>query len=195
VESFLADRHEVTNAEYAKFLQSLPEGERMARVPKHGFAKDAGGKDASPLSELEDRPVVGLRPEDARAYAAWRGKRDGAVVRLPTEAEWALMTGAAEGWILANGFQGGKADGQISGELQPAGTNPKDVGDHGVAGLFGNAREMTTGLFGDVPEGGVLVKGAGVGDEPDAGAIHLVRKLPGGERQDVTGFRCVTELK
>jgi formylglycine-generating enzyme required for sulfatase activity len=145
------------------------------------------------VPETEDWPVVNLTPEDARAYAAWRAAKEGAKVRLPTEAEWALMAGAREGWVLANGFAGGKADGDLIPPLKPAGRNAGDRGDYGVFGLFGNAREMTTSLFGDVGEAGVMVKGAGVGDEMDAGAIHLVRTLKAGERQAVTGFRCVRE--
>jgi hypothetical protein len=53
---------------------------------------------------------------------------------------------------------------------------------------------MVTSSVGDLDEGAVLVKGAGVGDDPDRGAIYIHRVLPAGERQAVTGFRCVQDL-
>ena len=53
---------------------------------------------------------------------------------------------------------------------------------------------MITSSLGDLAEGEVLVKGAGVGDDPDRGAIYLHRLLKKGERQAVTGFRLVQEL-
>jgi formylglycine-generating enzyme len=44
-----------------------------------------------PGSELQGRdnhPVVHVAYSDALAYCAWRGKKEGGVFRLPTEAEW-----------------------------------------------------------------------------------------------------------
>jgi hypothetical protein len=143
---------------------------------------------------MEDRPVVAVRPEDARAYATWRTRRDGATVRLPTEAEWVLLAGGTRDVLLANGFHGSKADADLVPPLRPAGGAKADVSDHGVQGLFGTAREMVLSMFDDVPAGGVLVKGAGVGDEPADAAIHIVRPLPATERDPKTGFRCVREV-
>jgi hypothetical protein len=49
-------------------------------------------------------------------------------------------------------------------------------------------------VFDDLPAGGVLVKGAGVGDEPDAAAIHIVRPMAPSDHDAKTGFRCVREI-
>ena len=76
---FYIDKHEVTNAEYAAFVQATGH-----RVPRCG---DVAKKDwniwqgQSPPSGYEKYPVVGVSGYDARAYCAWVGKR------LPTQQE------------------------------------------------------------------------------------------------------------
>jgi formylglycine-generating enzyme required for sulfatase activity len=70
------DATPVTNARFEEFL--IDSGYRP-NVPDR-FLKHWGG-DVCP-AELRDRPVVYIDVEDARAYAAWAGKR------LPSEWEW-----------------------------------------------------------------------------------------------------------
>jgi serine/threonine-protein kinase len=195
VPAFFMDEAEVTNGEYAQFLASLEGAERTARAPKQGFVPDPQ-QDGAPIviPGHENLPVVGVRPQDARAYAAWRSGQAGAVVRLPTDAEWALAAGATMGYTLANGSQGERTDGEFASPLRIAGAHERDVSPYGVRGLLANAREMVTSSLGDLDPGAVLVKGAGVGDDPDRGAIYLHRVLPKDQRQRVTGFRCVQEL-
>jgi formylglycine-generating enzyme required for sulfatase activity len=67
VNSFYMDRHEVTNLQYGRFL-----AETGRQKPEFWH----------PELDRPDEPVVGITWEDARAYAAWLGRR------LPTEAEW-----------------------------------------------------------------------------------------------------------
>ncbi len=59
----------VTNAEYDRFLQAVPEATPPAYWNDERFNRDR-------------QPVVGVTWEDARAYARWAGGR------LPSEAEW-----------------------------------------------------------------------------------------------------------
>jgi formylglycine-generating enzyme required for sulfatase activity len=86
VSSFSVDRHEVTNAEYRTFLDSLSREARKQRRPDSTVWADVPidvpwhtyfyGK------EWSDHPVVGVTWADARVYCRAAGKR------LPTEAEW-----------------------------------------------------------------------------------------------------------
>jgi serine/threonine protein kinase/formylglycine-generating enzyme required for sulfatase activity len=189
VATFLMGRAEITNSEYAQFLASLPEADATARMPATGFVRDPAQHRPAAVRGLEEVPVVGVRPEDARAYAAWRGTRDGKPTRLLTEAEWLLAAGAPLGYLLPGGRTGTLTDGVFQPALAPAGEHAEDVGPHGERGLIGNAREMVDPVEGEVPAGAVLVKGAGVGDTPDQAVIHLFRVLKTGERHNATGFR------
>lgn len=93
---FYLDRHEVTNAEFAKFVDATGYSTTAEQEGSSwGFGKGdtdfvfVKGRDwhhpDGPDSNIADRmnhPVVCVSWDDANAYAAWAGKR------LPTEAEW-----------------------------------------------------------------------------------------------------------
>lgn len=194
VRTFLIGRAEVTNSEYAQFLRTLPEADAKARTPDVGFVHDPNTGRSVGVRGFEDRPVVGLRPEDARAYATWRGTQDGGTYRLPSEAEWVVAAGGALGWTLPGGREGLLHEGVFQPSLATAGAHDEDVGPHGERGLLANAREMVEPSEGELPPGTVLVKGAGVGDRPSEAAIYKVRTLGPAEREPVTGFRLARSI-
>ena len=82
------ERTEVTNAQYARFLDAT--GYRPLRAERF-LAHWAGGR---PAPGTENAPVTHVDLADARAYATWAG------MRLPTEDEWQL---AAETGRLRRG--------------------------------------------------------------------------------------------
>jgi serine/threonine protein kinase/formylglycine-generating enzyme required for sulfatase activity len=201
VAPFLLGRTEVRNREYSAWLETIvDEKERAARVPAEGFEPDA--REPGHFRSLEgfgDLPVVGVSGDDAAAYLAWRSTREGAVVRLPTEAEWVLAAGGAlDGTLLASGSSGDLGDPTVAAALtgslrsaEPAAGEPAEMSPYGAHRMLGNARELVTALEGDAP---YLAKGAAVGDQPVEAAARIVRPVARGARDPRTGFRAVREL-
>ena len=85
MKSFHIDKYPVTNAQYKEFIAAT--GYR----PKddHNFLRDwiAEHRDKG----WEKKPVTWVSIEDARAYAAWAGKR------LPHEWEWQYAAQGSDG--------------------------------------------------------------------------------------------------
>jgi formylglycine-generating enzyme required for sulfatase activity len=76
VKSFYIDRTPVTNAEFKKFVEAA----NYHPKDDHNFLRD--WKNGVYPEGWTDKPVTWVSMEDARAYAAWAGKR------LPREWEW-----------------------------------------------------------------------------------------------------------
>jgi len=166
VRDFWIDRHKVTNAEFAEFLNARglasADGERRydeddadARVFQRAVGAPAQGSGARRSGDepalavrwraaagFERHPAVEVSWFGARDYCAWRGRR------LPTEAEWEK---AARGDDKRR-YPWGKADPAASlavfgreynaterGDARPDGTSA-----HRVEDLLGNLREWTS---------------------------------------------------
>ncbi len=176
---FWIGRHEVTIAEYARFLDDLaahPAKRDLVRHPEQPAEKTdytpekwsqyhaAAMKGGSFLGGRLDPncPVVGVDFWDAHAYAVWRGGR------LPTEQEWEKAargrSGSVYPWgdtLESGNFNSGLdhdgGEGTIAGGLDgykywcPVDAIPADESRYGVVGLAGNVSEWTD-TWGALPD-------------------------------------------
>lgn len=154
VKGFHIDEHEVTVAEFARFVEAsgyLTDAERFGwsavfdvksgewmRVDGADWRRPEGGDAAG-----QDEPAVQVSWNDANAYAKWAGKR------LPTEAEWEF---AARGGLAGKKYAWGD-------ELRPGGKPvanwwqgmfpDRDSGEDGFAGRakVGSFKPNGYGLF------------------------------------------------
>jgi serine/threonine-protein kinase len=130
------DKTEVTNAEYADFVN-----ETKHTPPGHwGGSKPVGGQ--------EQWPVVNVSLEDAKAFADWRSKRDGVNYLLPTEEEWEYAArGGDQGNLYpwGNSWIEGRAATKDSGlaTLKPVGSYPEGKARWGHLDMIGNVWEWT----------------------------------------------------
>jgi formylglycine-generating enzyme required for sulfatase activity len=152
VDAFYLDTHEVTNAEFAKFVEEtgyvteaeqwkwslafLPHSDAEQRVVGAEWWVRVDGADwrhpSGPDSSIvgkDDLPVVQVSWNDAVAYAKWAGKR------LPTEAEWEFAArGGKEGKTYPWGDEQRPDDKFMMNAW--SGTFPtEDTGKDGHAGL------------------------------------------------------------
>jgi formylglycine-generating enzyme required for sulfatase activity len=197
VHAFWIDRCEVTNREFARFVEATgyrteSETQGWAGVfdpAKHRWVPTKGASwqhpegPGSTVARRSDLPVVHVSWNDAVAYARWVGKR------LPTEAEWeyAARGGHAGdefawgnvlrpgGRAMANTWQGHFPERDLGTDgfrgLAPVGTFPANA--FGLFDMAGNVWEWTQDWFSDdsfgAAEGLVDPKG------PPAGVEKVIR--------------------
>jgi formylglycine-generating enzyme required for sulfatase activity len=158
VRDFWIDRHKVTNAEFARFLNARGarsvEGEDYfdwddADVRIHDPARGRAGPYASDPG-FENHPAVEVSWFGARDYCLWKG------LRLPTEAEWEK---AARGpdkrrypWGDAAPTPGRAIYGRAYNATAPAAaTTPEGGSPDRVQDMLGNLREWTSSEYRPYP--------------------------------------------
>lgn len=217
---FFMGVHPVTNAEYLEFLDELAEDDldaALARSPRRSreggsyLVTTQDGRLALPEVDAEGDawdprwPVVAISWHDARAYCAWRSKRDGRAVRLPTEMEWEKAARGVDGRFhpWGNRFDPSLCNMQSSRRdrptLQTVDAFASDRSPYGVLGLGGNSRDWT-----DTE----VIEGRGEESEPRAtrvvrgggwGVNHIYCRsasrttMEPGNPNGMVGFRIVRE--
>jgi formylglycine-generating enzyme required for sulfatase activity len=127
VNGFWMDTHEVTNAEFAKFVEA-------------SGSKPQGDWKAGYTSGKEDHPIMSVTWIDAANYCKWAGKR------LPTEAEWEYAAGGPGHykWSLGNRFEKNKYSFDLK-EIGPVGSYPPN--GYGLYDMSGSAWEWVNDWY------------------------------------------------
>jgi formylglycine-generating enzyme required for sulfatase activity len=193
VGTFHIDEAEVSNAEYKVFLEAS--GYRPQHA--HNFLKH--WPDGVMPEALADHPVVYVDPDDARAYAAWAGKR------LPTEAEWHLAASGVENypWPWGNDFDPARVN--TSGATMPVRSLPEGRSPIGCHHMAGNVWEWTEPTYDDghtrftLLRGGSFYRAEGSdwyapgGPQPNTAHAKFILMWPSLDRCATIGFRCVSK--
>ncbi len=123
LDAFLIDKYEVTNAQYAEFLNAYGKnvdaaGHELLDIGSHHCLIEKGGNIYQPKAGYENHPVIMVSWYGAAAYAQFYE------IRLPTEAEWEK---AARGGLVGKRYPWG--DNITHDDANFYGTGGKDKWD------------------------------------------------------------------
>ena len=194
---FFIDRTPVTNRQFKTFIDAT----RYHPADDANFLKD--WTNGSYPEGWADRPVTWVSIEDARAYAAWAGKR------LPNEWEWQYAAQGTDGRVYPwgadwNAQAAPEPDaGRTLTPPAPVGAHPQGASPFGVLDMVGNVWQWTN-EFQDEHTRAAILRG-GSAYQPQ-GAIwyfpqayrndqhsKLLLMAPSRDRSGTIGFRCVAD--
>jgi formylglycine-generating enzyme required for sulfatase activity len=138
LDDFWIDKFEVTNADFAQFVEATG---YQTDAEKEGHSKNwreaAEGKD--------NHPVVYVSWNDAVTYCEWVSKR------LPTEAEWEKAARGTDGriWPWGNGWDEDKVNSKDAGlgHTRTVGSYPDGASPYGCMDMAGNAWEWVADWY------------------------------------------------
>ncbi|HME00931.1 MAG TPA: formylglycine-generating enzyme family protein, partial [Terriglobia bacterium] len=199
VNSFYIDKYPVTNADFKKFLDAT----QYHPKDDHNFLRD--WKSGSYPDGWANKPVTWVSLEDARAYAAWAGKR------LPHEWEWQYAAQGTDGRIYpwGNEWNPSAVPTPEKGREMREPTNvdafPKGASPFGVTDLVGNVWQWTDEVADEHTRNGILKGGNYYQPQgslwyfPEAYKVNEHGKYlliaPSKDRSGTLGFRCVKEAE
>ena len=196
LKAFYLDEHEVTNAQWQIFCEATDR-----KLPVFwGLERFQCGQ------EWPDNPVVGVSHGQARAYAAWVGRR------LPTEAEWEY---AARGGLDQLKYDRGDtlANDEANTKSLGLGMTSKVTtfapNAYGLYDMVGNVREWVWDFYSDTyfaespvdnPTGPEksnwrVIKGGGWFSGKGCNQVHVRNALPQSWSDFNVGFRCARDAE
>jgi gamma-glutamyl hercynylcysteine S-oxide synthase len=197
VHSFYLDRTPVTNAEFKKFLDAT----HYHPQDDHNFLR--GWQNGNFPNGWDNKPVTWVSIEDARAYAAWSGKR------LPHEWEWQYAAQSVDGrsypWGNDWNPQALPAVDSSPAMRSLAGVKdfPEGASPFGVLDLIGNISQWTD-EYRDPHTRAAIVRG-GAAYQPRGSIWYFPQTYrldehgkyllmsPGRDRAGTIGLRCVVD--
>ena len=204
VDTFMIDRHEVTNRDFAEFMaddgyatpnlwpdtmvvdsEALPRSVALDRlVDRTGAPGPRTWSGAVFPAGSAEHPVSGVSWYEAQAYCSWRGKR------LPSATQWwraALGSGERPYPWGTGEATATRANFEASGTV-PVESLPMGVSPFGAFEMAGNVREWLRRS--DDTAGSALSVGGSWQDPVYTFSPEWREPLPLGFANQTTGFRC-----
>ena len=199
IDAFWIDKYPVANAQFKKFLDAT----HYHPQDDLNFLRD--WKNGTFPSGWDNKPVTWVSLEDARAYAAWAGKR------LPHEWEWQYAAQGSDGRLYPWGNSWNPAavpqpdEGQTMRGPDAVDAHPAGASPFGVMDLVGNVWQWTDEFVDEHTRGGILRGGSYY--QPQGSIWYfpqdyrldehgkLLLMAPSMDRSGALGFRCVEDVK
>lgn len=196
---FWIDRYPVTNAQFKSFLDET----HYHPLDDLNFLRD--WRNGNFPSGWDKKPVTWVSLEDARAYAAWAGKR------LPHEWEWQYAAQSGDGRTYPWGNEWNPAAVPVPDRSRtmrgpdPVDAHPQGASAFGVMDLVGNVWQWTD-EFADEHTRAAIVRG-GEYYQPQGSIWYfpqtyklnehgkLLLMAPSLDRSGGIGFRCVQDAE
>jgi formylglycine-generating enzyme required for sulfatase activity len=210
VQPFKLMRFEVTNAQFAAFVEATghvtdPERRGFGYVWPGRWTKVEGADwqhRSGPASDrvgIDDHPVVQVSWQDAGAFCQHYG------LRLPNEEEWEFAARGDDGRLYPWGMEPPEASPERRAnygrdrccapdmsdgfhETAPVGSYPAGVSPFDLHDMAGNVWEWTSSPDGDT--GKYVIRGGGWGNNPYCLRASYRHKNPPDIGLDMVGFRC-----
>ena len=197
IHSFYIDKYPVTNAQFKSFLDAS----RYRPRDDQNFLRD--WKDGTFPEGWANKPVTWVSQQDARAYAAWAGKR------LPREWEWQYAAQGNDGRIYpwGNDWRPAAVPEPRTGRTMAGPDNvdahPDGASPFGLMDLVGNVWQWTDEYVDDHTRAGILRGGSHY--QPQGSIWYfpqayrndqhgkLLLMAPSYDRSGGLGFRCVVD--
>jgi gamma-glutamyl hercynylcysteine S-oxide synthase len=197
VKSFYLDRTPVTNAEFKKFLDAS----HYHPKDDHNFLRD--WQDGTFREGWANKPVTWVSLEDARAYAAWAGKR------LPHEWEWQYAAQGTDERLYPWGNEWDASavpppdNARVLIPPRDVGTYPKGASPFAVLDMVGTVWQWTDEYVDDHTRAAILRGGSYFQPQGSLWYFPQAYKLnehgkyllmaPSIDRSGTVGFRCAVD--
>lgn len=208
VPPFLIDQHEVTNAQYLRFVTSggyrnpglWPEtltigGAQVSREAALAKMVDRTGVNAPRewsggafAEDLSDHPVTGITWYEAQAFARWSGRQ------LPTLAQWRRAAVGDSREVFPWGSDSASAEQRANFSIagtRAVGSHPAGLSPFGCADMAGNAKEWLS--EGKESERHAVVGGSWMDPSYMFELSHL-EWFDAGYSNEAIGFRLVRDV-